>query len=393
MHRRLTIDIRRDTWPSNRVPRRLQAIHGTTDVDIIAFLLMTGYVTVPAHAARHSINAMWAWVRYFGALSTDPDFRVSEEFADLDPHQKTILSDDFGMGMSLHLIADVLGLVGFCDGRYFIDRLRTRVRCQIDATNAKNGSRKSPDFVGIDARGKWHVIECKGTQSGPRYGDDQLERGRLQKNAIRFQGTARGQSLVTGLRISSEEDPERSRFVVIDPESEVPPLEIEPDEVPLAAETVARGKIARSLMLAGAPNLSRIAAAPFGDDPSHRPETDIASRSSERASRMRGQGLSDIERMTRSSDGYLGREAELELPFIVRTEKGPMSKARVQSEVAHDVVEAWRDDVRGESSVSDELDPAQAGLARGKIESSTNATGGELKDGGLYRSRIEFIER
>jgi hypothetical protein len=101
-------------------------------------------------------------MRYFGALSPDSEFRLSDDFSELDPHQKTILSDDFGMGMSMHLMSRALGLQMFCDGKYFIDRLSHRVRCNITASKAKSGPRKSPDFVGVDGAGKWHVIECKG---------------------------------------------------------------------------------------------------------------------------------------------------------------------------------------------------------------------------------------
>jgi len=109
MKRQLGCEVLGDTWPKKKAPKKIrQAFVGTKEVDIFEFLLTVGYSTVPAHAARHSINALWAWVRYFGALSTKEDFELNFDFSELDPHQKTILSDDFGMGMSIHLLADAL---------------------------------------------------------------------------------------------------------------------------------------------------------------------------------------------------------------------------------------------------------------------------------------------
>jgi len=352
---------------------------------------MIGYCTVPAHAARHSINALWAWVRYFGALSPDVDFRLSDDFRELDPHQKTILSDDFGMGMSLHLMTSALGLQSFCDGKYFIDRLSPRVRCTVTASNAKNGSRKSPDFVGLDGTNRFHVIECKGTQSGSDYSRKQLRDGVPQKHAIRFANPIRGQSLVTGFKISRADDPSLSSFAIHDPEPEVPPLDIAEDEVQVAAETIARGKIARGLMLAGAPNLSRIVAAPFGDDPGNLPGTLLLGGEDERLSQLRLAAQYDPERLT-ASDGFLGREATLELPFRIETPNGEFSRAFVRSEVAADVVKSWQEEVRREGRVEDRLNPDQESMAKGEVVTESNESGGELLDGKLYRSRIQFLK-
>lgn len=390
MHRTLNVRLKPKTWPKNTPPQSLQNLQGAQNIDIFAFMLMIGYCTVPSHAARHSINALWAWMRYFGALSPDSEFRLSDDFSELDPHQKTILSDDFGMGMSMHLMSRALGLQIFCDGKYFIDRLSHRVRCNITASKAKSGPRKSPDFVGVDGAGKWHVIECKGTQSGPGYGNRQLTGGVLQKNAIQFASSIRGESLVTGFEIARTDLATSSRFVIRDPEPEVPPLEIEGDEIDQTLETMARGKIARCLTLAGAPNLSRFVAAPFGDNPENRADTILYAGDRERSERFRAAGIEDLKRLD-IKDGYFGREATFELPFRIETPKGTFGRARVKTEVASEVVEYWEMQAEGDGLPDDVLDKAQENLAKGKIESESDDSGGQLRDGKLYRSQINFL--
>lgn len=387
----LNVSIRHKTWPNNAAPRSILNLHGSQSIDVTAFLLMIGYCTVPAHAARHSINALWAWVRYFGALSTAADFRLSDDFGELDPHQKTILSDDFGMGMSLHLLSTALNFQGFCDGKYFIDRLSPRVRCNITASNAKNGSRKSPDYVGWDRSGRFHIIECKGTQSGVQYSNKQMRDGIPQKNAIRFARSIRGQSLVTGFQIARADDHVPSRFAISDPEPKTPPLDIEENEAALATETIARGKIARCLMLAGAPNLSRVVAAPFGDDPANLPDTPLFDRASERASSLRLAGLDDLERLTGSGD-YIGRETNIELPFAIETPSGRFRNAFVRSEIAKDLVQFLGEKAQDGGRREDVLDTEQIKMVAANIVTEVNEAEAELRDGKLYRSTIRFTE-
>jgi len=64
---------------------------------------------------------MWAFVRYFFAVTNDNDLRLTPDFQSIDAHQKTILSDDFGMGFTMHWLAQRLNLIAACDGRYFIE--------------------------------------------------------------------------------------------------------------------------------------------------------------------------------------------------------------------------------------------------------------------------------
>ena len=76
-----------------------------------------------------------------------------------------ILSDDFGMGVPMYWLYKKLQLEMVADGRYFIRRLAAMYGATADPPS-RRGPGKSPDFVAQDAGGLWHVIECKGTQSG-----------------------------------------------------------------------------------------------------------------------------------------------------------------------------------------------------------------------------------
>lgn len=48
---------------------------------------------------------------------------MTRSYADLDAHQKTILSDDFGMGVPIVWLIKHLPLVEIVDGRYFCNAM------------------------------------------------------------------------------------------------------------------------------------------------------------------------------------------------------------------------------------------------------------------------------
>ncbi|MCW2303560.1 hypothetical protein M2324_001957 [Rhodovulum sulfidophilum] len=380
-----------NTWPRNVAPPNIKALSGLRQVDLIEFLLMIGYCTVPAHAARHSINSLWAWVRYFGAISQDQDLRLGADFSELDPHQKTILSDDFGMGISLQLLASALDLTEFCDGKYFIDRVAPRVRCHVAATGAKRGPRKSPDFVAIDSSGRYHVIECKGTQSGLAYAERQLADAYPQKEAISFDASITGESLATGFSISAESNTHSSTFIITDPEPKAPQLRIDDDEEKIAHDAIARGKISRILTLAGANSLARIVAAPYGDRPSATPDVIISKRQMERERQLREQVDEEQSMLTPSPEGY-GRMANIDLPFPIITEKGRFTKVKISSTIQKDAFDEWFEISKSDAPRSDELTGALSAAAKGKIISESDGTSGELRDGQLFSSHLELVK-
>jgi hypothetical protein len=232
LQREPSIVIDKTTWPRSPglpvFPNTFQAGYSPATIDIPAMLLQIGYLTTPSSARGASLSEFWAWIRYLAALMDTEDLRLNKGFAELDAHQKTILSDDFGMGLPMLWLSERLDLQKICDGRYFIARFMARARAMVHRT-AKRGPNKSPDFVARDSTGVWHVIECKGTQSGPEYLAQQLgevgpppSEGVAQKRSITFPKNHTGQRLVCGLGIAIEGGLFDSTLKIIDPEPEKP---------------------------------------------------------------------------------------------------------------------------------------------------------------------------
>ncbi|WP_135212681.1 hypothetical protein [Vitreimonas flagellata] len=262
----MSVNVDAATWPAGGAP--FPATFPTSpqmhSVNIPAMLLIIGYITTPAHAFGISLSSYWAWVRYLHAISDDPDLRITTSFADLDSHQKTILSDDFGMGAPLHWLLDVIPFSAICDGRYFIERHAASTGATINVAG-KRGLSKSPDFVFQDLNGIWHVLECKGTQSGPKYRETQFETGLQQKRTIQFANTPASQNLVAGLSIGVE-GVASSDLKVIDPEPNQAGI-LRVENLSAAKDAATRAMTARALRLSGFEATANAVSAPTGKDP------------------------------------------------------------------------------------------------------------------------------
>lgn len=226
MQKSVEIEVDLSTWGTRAPDRRIrQRASGRQLIDVNASLMMLGNLTMPNILSAASPARTWAWIRYFEALHTSPDLRITMPFSDLDPHQKGILSDDFGVAISTQWLFDVLG--GFqdiVDGRLFILHFGSLMRRRRRRT-PKVGASKSPDFVIKDLAGKWHVLECKGTQSGRSFRNRCLRTAIQQKKVIQISGRIAGESLAAGLSLTNEGQRKASHLRIIDPRSE-PRLEL-----------------------------------------------------------------------------------------------------------------------------------------------------------------------
>lgn len=395
MQKEIAWEVLGSTWPNSKPPVAFSSKNGATEeIDITKFLLMSGYCTVPSHASRYSLNSLWAWVRYFGAFSSDPSLRLNVDFEDLDPHQKTILSDDFGMGLSMHLLADTLDLVGFCDGKYFIDRLQTRIPCKVSPKTSKRGPRKSPDFVAVDKHGKVHVIECKGTQTGRGYALTQLKHAIAQKQTIDIQGSIKGENLATAFVISGDQKDWKSSFIVADPEVEDPLLVVSPDSKDAVLETLARGKKSRCLSLIGANSFSRSVSAPFGVSPeytwSSEQDEDFLARQALRQERA----LEEIDALQELSGKFRGRRAVIDLPFSIDMGAKTFSRVEVTSGVRKGFIKKWAEPLRARDArrtlEDDRLEVESVKSLISKIKIEADGTGGMLTDGKHYKAEVLF---
>ena len=280
MQRTLQVTIDHATWPLNDIAFPHTFHRGTQqfDVNILGLLLAIGYITTPSHASRVSLSEFWAWVRYLHAVSNDRDLRLTRAFAEMDAHQKMILSDDFGMGVPICWLYDRLQLSSITHGRYFTDRVAATVGATT-THSTKKGPSKSPDFVAKDALGQWHVIECKGTQSGITYRNSQLgnpgpppEGGVAQKRTITFPPEHTGQRLACGLSIGVEGGNNVSNLRIIDPPAESS-FVVEENHIPYATDAISRSAGGRALRLAGFSAASSFISAPSGAMPSSQPTT------------------------------------------------------------------------------------------------------------------------
>ncbi|MFA9596156.1 hypothetical protein [Citrobacter telavivensis] len=352
MNRELEILIDQNTWPKkNKLPHFPKSFHNGSIIDNInipSMLLMIGYLTTPTSSTGVSLSEFWAWIRYLSAVTNDKDMRLTDSFYALDAHQKTILSDDFGMGVPMLWLMSSLSLNQIVDGNYFIQKIAASVNAKSVRTG-KRGPNKTPDFVAKDHYGDWHVIECKGTQSGPEYSDKQLgikgkkgTGGIVQKKSIVFPTGHTGQRLACGLSIGIE-NRSSSLLKIVDPEPDEP-FEVDEQNMIYAEDAITRGAISKYLRLSGLEITAERIAAPLGRTPdvnryksrtaeSHRVEW-VKER--EQRSYFELRQFLDTQKIKKH---FNGRERVIELPRSVVVDDKIISKVIIRQEINNEAIE------------------------------------------------------
>ena len=118
----IDVDVDGKTWltHSSGMPIQFQRASRGTVQDNINFpemLLLLGQLTTPIYASGVSLSEHWAWIRYLKAVNCDEShLSITRAFSGLDPHQKTILSDDFGVGISVYWLKQSWGWSTFATG-------------------------------------------------------------------------------------------------------------------------------------------------------------------------------------------------------------------------------------------------------------------------------------
>lgn len=402
MDRTLQVSIERRSWPPHpQHPRFPQAFRGVRNITLSVplVLLKIGYLTTPASSSGVSLSEFWAWVRYLAAITDEADLRLTSSFANLDAHQKTILSDDFGMGVPMSWLDNALNFRTVCDGRYFLDRFGASAGATV-RKKAKRGPNKTPDFVARDSRGIWHVVECKGTQSGTAYSATQIGKpgppatgGIAQKQSIIFPPGHTGQRLVCALSIAIEDTPSSSRLTIVDPEPE-DPVTVELDQLEFAEDAAERATVAKALRLAGFDSTADVTAAPFGRFASSYPRGRGAVEESrrkvveEREAAARNE-LAQEEHGTAWKTGgseFRGRETSILLPRTLRIAGTIVERAVVRQGVNAAVLSEMRSRTLVEDLVSTaNLDWSEA---IGQTETETDSLFAAMQIGDLFRSEI-----
>lgn len=220
---RIEIDSASWSASSNSVPTGLAALHGTKrEMSVLCALLHTALRTRPPTSTGIDLADFWAWLRYGPAIDDLPDLKLRAAWKDIDTHQKTILSDDFGMGFTTFLLSRVLNFKSFADTLHFAKVAHPGLYHFLNVK--KNGEHKSPDFVAMDSSNDPNnisVIECKGSQSSMPALKKLMKRGIEQKdNLLPVAGSGANikHRLVAGLLIPQSDQDFEATIRLCDPE-------------------------------------------------------------------------------------------------------------------------------------------------------------------------------
>lgn len=404
MQRNLKVNVDNSTWPGPGIvplfPTTFQNGLSTYALNIPAMLLMIGYLTTPTSSTGVSLSEFWAWVRYLAAIGKQSDLSLTQSFWELDAHQKTILSDDFGMGVPILWLCEKLSLVQIVDGRYFMQRIASSPGATQGRT-AKRGPNKTPDFVAQDAAGLWHVIECKGTQSGSEYSLKQLgikgppaTAGVAQKCSIQFPPGYAGQRLVCGLSIDVEGGA-GSVLKIIDPKA-IEPFVLKDTQMNLAHDAANRGVMARALRIAGFEVTAESVASPFGRRPDDKPartskaEEARKKLTEERDVRSRDEIRGIFSRGRTFDTDFRGRETVVELPREILVDGQSVRRVVITQGVNRDALEELLQMPSVEAlAVNENTVNWTRLMGKSVVESQDRAA--TMRVGDLFRLQIELV--
>lgn len=176
--------------PGSKTAAVVAALAGSQEwtVRAIDLLRKIGYLTTPSWVNMAQLSASWATRRYFWAVA-DPgqgappvsDFRLSSDGRAMDFHQKTLLSDEFGIGMAGLLVESFFETDSFSDVSVALGEPAA-------FQNIVQRGEAQPDYLMWEEAGNtpYYLVECKGTQSDRNTSYDQLRRGLEQVRAIRL---------------------------------------------------------------------------------------------------------------------------------------------------------------------------------------------------------------
>jgi hypothetical protein len=134
------------------------------------------------------LSASWATRRYFWAVA-DPgqgvpavsDFRLSSDARAMDFHQKTLLSDEFGIGMAGLLVESFFETDAFSD-------VSVALGDPVAFQDIAQEGEAQPDYLMWAEAGNtpYYLVECKGCQTNRNTSYDQLRRGLEQVRTIQL---------------------------------------------------------------------------------------------------------------------------------------------------------------------------------------------------------------
>ncbi|WP_233967293.1 hypothetical protein [Pectobacterium polaris] len=252
MKKNITVTINSNSFPKGQGQYYIP-LTNVNKIDVNCMLIHTALWTRPPKLTGFNLSDFWAWLRYFPAFSkTSPDLRLRKEWKDIDPHQKTILSDEIGVGSTTFTLIDTLGFQGFIDAIYVLETLNLT---HLLLKKSKNGQGKTPDYIGLDNFGRIIALECKGTQNKIKDLHKAITKGIGQKvNLTKNPVSQIKIGLVGGIFIPQFDNPQNAFIHFCDPDwSEFDKIISEVDTQDLT-KAIIRGSVIKQLYLAGANN-------------------------------------------------------------------------------------------------------------------------------------------
>lgn len=189
------------------------APHQYTSIMPIELLGAMGLIVTPRIDNLVDLCSTWARIRYIWAFDPGPvnmrplsqRLRLSREALGIDFHQKTVLSDEIGMGMAALIMDKFLNAYNPIDVDLALRQSRIQGLNQIEDA--------SPDFIFQNKTdNSYMIVECKGTQSGYNTAIRQLQRGTEQVRSLRF-----ASSVTPSYVVATEISEEYTHVYVIDP--------------------------------------------------------------------------------------------------------------------------------------------------------------------------------
>jgi hypothetical protein len=173
----------------------------------VDLLRKIGQLTTPSSLNMSRFSASWATRRYFWAIEPGVgDFRLSQDARQLDFHQKTLLSDEFGIGMAGFIMETYFQADGFSDVSAALADPTFGLQHQGDP---------QPDYIMWNrTTGEYFVVECKGCQTNRSTALDQIRRAMEQLPTVSFRDTAR---TMISLVIATILENTSTTAVVLDP--------------------------------------------------------------------------------------------------------------------------------------------------------------------------------
>jgi DNA gyrase inhibitor GyrI len=144
-----------------------------------------GRITTPIIGNLADLSTTWAMTRYLWAFSPNRDsLGLSRIAKNIDSHQKSILSDELGVGMAWWVMKNHFDAKQRIDVEVALDNPSIRQALNFD--EVESVGKASPDYLFRLEDGSYAIVECKGTQSKRAYSMTQLRRGLEQVRSIEF---------------------------------------------------------------------------------------------------------------------------------------------------------------------------------------------------------------